>query len=42
MYGELMSDITGDIVKAIYTVQVQKPVPMAATPLVSNIRTNRW
>jgi len=41
MYGELMSDITGDIVKAIYTVQVQKPVPMAATPIARNIRTNR-
>lgn len=45
MYGALMEDIRGDIVKAVYTVQVQRqqntpPVPVA-TPLARNIRTNR-
>ena len=45
MYGALMEDIRGDIVKAVYTVQVQRqqsapPVPVA-TPIARNIRTNR-
>ena len=41
MYGELMNDITGDIVKAVYTIQVQQPVAAASTPLARNIRTHR-
>jgi preprotein translocase subunit SecA len=45
MYGALMEDIRSDIVKAVYTVQVQRqqsapPVPIA-TPIARNIRTNR-
>ncbi|MCE7990138.1 MAG: preprotein translocase subunit SecA [Caldilinea sp. CFX5] len=46
MYGALMEDIRSDIVKAVYTVQVQRqqqaaqPVPVA-TPIARNIRTNR-
>jgi len=45
MYSSLMEDIRGDIVKAVYTVQVQSkqsatPVPVA-TPIARNIRTNR-
>jgi preprotein translocase subunit SecA len=48
MYGALMEDIRSDIVKAVYTVQVQRQqqaaasVPVAvATPIARNIRTNR-
>ncbi len=41
MYGELMADITGDIVKAVFAIQVQRPVEMAPTPIARNIRTNR-
>jgi preprotein translocase subunit SecA len=41
MYGELMHDITSDIVKAIYTIQVQQPVSAVATPIARNIRTHR-
>ena len=45
MYSSLMEDIRSDIVKAVYTVQVQRqqaatPVPVA-TPIARNIRTNR-
>lgn len=45
MYSALMEDIRSDIVKAVYTVQVQRqqsapPVPVA-TPIARNIRTNR-
>ncbi len=45
MYSSLMEDIRGDIVKSVYTVQVQRqqsatPVPVAA-PIARNIRTNR-
>ncbi len=44
MYSSLMEDIRGDIVKAVYTVQVQPqqstPMPIA-TPIARNIRTNR-
>lgn len=44
MYGALMEDIRSDIVKAVYTVQVQRqqaaPAPLA-TPIARNIRTNR-
>ena len=41
MYGELMNDISGDIVKAVYTIQVRQPVAAAATPIARNIRTHR-
>jgi preprotein translocase subunit SecA len=48
MYGELMNDIRGDVVKTILTLQVQPrqaaseaPAPMQATPIARNIRTNR-
>jgi preprotein translocase subunit SecA len=43
MYSELMNDIRGDIVKSIYTIQVQKQAPVAppVTPIARNIRTNR-
>jgi preprotein translocase subunit SecA len=48
MYGALMEDIRSDIVKAVYTVQVQRqqqtaaPAPVAVTtPIARNIRTNR-
>ena len=43
MYSELMNDIRDDIVKAIFSVQVQpeeKPV-VKPTPIARNIRTNR-
>jgi preprotein translocase subunit SecA len=42
MYAELMNDIRGDIVKAVYSVQIQQQQqqPMA-TPIARNIRTNR-
>ncbi|MBX3015921.1 MAG: preprotein translocase subunit SecA [Caldilineaceae bacterium] len=44
MYSALMTDIRSDIVKSVYTVQVQRqqsmPVPVAP-PLARNIRTNR-
>ncbi len=44
MYSALMEDIRGDIVKAVYTVQVQRqqqPTAVAAPPIARNIRTNR-
>jgi preprotein translocase subunit SecA len=50
MYGELMNDIRGDVVKALLTLQIQPkqaqagaeaPAQMAATPIARNIRTNR-
>jgi preprotein translocase subunit SecA len=50
MYGELMNDIRGDVVKAVLTLQVQPkqtqsngdaPAQVAATPIARNIRTNR-
>jgi preprotein translocase subunit SecA len=45
MYSALMEDIRGDIVKAIYTVQVQQqqqqPVAPAPSAIARNIRTNR-
>jgi preprotein translocase subunit SecA len=40
MYGELMTDIRSDIVKAIYAVQVRRE-PVVAAPIARNIRTNR-
>jgi preprotein translocase subunit SecA len=42
MYGELMGEIRGDIVRALLNVQTQKQetVPMP-TPIARNIRTNR-
>ena len=41
MYGELMHDITGDIVKAVFQVQVQRPVEVTAAPIARNIRAHR-
>ncbi len=42
MYSELMTDIRSDIVKAVFTIQVQPQVTAARpTPLARNIRTNR-
>ena len=44
MYSALMEDIRGDIVKAVYTVQMQRqqqPAAPVATPIARNIRTNR-
>ncbi|MCC6457441.1 MAG: preprotein translocase subunit SecA [Caldilineaceae bacterium] len=51
MYGELMNDIRGDVVKAVLTLQVQPrqaqtngeapPQQLATTPIARNIRTNR-
>ena len=44
MYSSLMEDIRSDIVKSVYTVQVQRQqaAPVAvATPIARNIRTNR-
>ena len=41
MYSELMTDIRSDIVKAVFTIQVQQPVASAPTPIARNIRTNR-
>jgi len=43
MYSALMEDIRSDIVKAVYTVQVQRQQQAApvATPIARNIRTNR-
>jgi preprotein translocase subunit SecA len=45
MYSALMEDIRGDVVKAVYTVQVQQqlqqPVAPALTPVARNMRTNR-
>jgi len=44
MYSELMNDIRGDIVKAIFSVQAQpqqQAQPVAPTPIARNIRTNR-
>ena len=44
MYSELMNDIRGDIVKAVFSVQVQpqQQAPrVAPTPIARNIRTNR-
>ncbi len=48
MYGELMNDIRGDVVKTILTLHIQPrqaageaPAPVQATPIARNIRTNR-
>ena len=42
MYGELMHDITGDIVKAVFQVQVQPAGGRRRpTPIARNIRTHR-
>ena len=44
MYSALMEDIRGDIVKAVYTVQMQRQqqqAAVAAPPIARNIRTNR-
>lgn len=42
MYAELMNDIRSDIIKAVYSVQVQNQQQQAApTPIARNIRTNR-
>jgi preprotein translocase subunit SecA len=43
MYGELMNDIRGDVVKAVLTLQVQRQQaePIPPTPIARNIRTNR-
>ncbi|MEZ4682512.1 MAG: preprotein translocase subunit SecA [Caldilineaceae bacterium] len=42
MYADLMNDIRSDIVKAVYSVQVQRQQQApVATPLARNIRTNR-
>ncbi len=42
MYSELMNDIRGDIVKSIYSLQVQRQQQQPiATPIARNIRTNR-
>jgi preprotein translocase subunit SecA len=41
MYGELMSDIRSDIVKAVFAVQVRAEQPVATAPIARNIRTNR-
>lgn len=42
MYAELMDDIRSDIVKAIYSIQVQqRQAQSVATPIARNIRTNR-
>jgi preprotein translocase subunit SecA len=46
MYSELMEDIRSDIVKAVFTIQVQQPqqqapAKLAPTPIARNIRTNR-
>lgn len=43
MYSALMEDIRSDIVKAVYTVQMQRQQLAApvATPIARNIRTNR-
>ncbi len=40
MYGELMDSIRSDIVKTIFTVQVQQQ-PQAAAPIARNIRMHR-
>ena len=40
MYSELMESIRSDIVKAVFTVQVQQQ-PTEAAPLARNIRTHR-
>lgn len=39
MYGELMNDIRGDIVKSVFSLQLQKPQEMA--PIARNIRAHR-
>jgi preprotein translocase subunit SecA len=43
MYSELMTDIRGDVVKAVLTIQVQRQqaAPVEPTPIARNIRTNR-
>ncbi len=41
MYGELMNDITGDIVKAVFQIQVQQPLAAAPRAIARNIRTHR-
>jgi preprotein translocase subunit SecA len=42
MYGELMNDIRGDVVKAVLNIQVQRQAePVQPTPIARNIRTNR-
>jgi preprotein translocase subunit SecA len=41
MYGELMHDITGDIVKAVYQIQPRRAEPVVATPIARNIRAHR-
>jgi len=40
MYGELMEDIRGDIVKSIFSLQIQEKKP-APKPIVQNIRAHR-
>ncbi|MEX1018695.1 MAG: preprotein translocase subunit SecA [Litorilinea sp.] len=42
MYGELMGEIRGDIVRAVLNIQAQKQEAVTApTPIARNIRTNR-
>ncbi len=40
MYGELMKDITGDIVKAVFQIQIQRAVDVAPKMIARNIRTH--
>ncbi len=42
MYSELMNDIRGDIVKSVYSIQIQRQQQQPIeTPIARNIRTNR-